>query len=401
MTRLTYQAPGVYVEEIPSARQPIAGVGTNTAAFIGIVADTIYYPVANNNYDPVAARDALKKITVQSPPPTPGAPSETPEAAVARLDGELTNLRATEGTSRNQIRDAERALAAAKALASPAPAAPVAGETEDLTYEDGKPDQGLLTPSTERPYYLKAFNIQVDPTDTKFCTNFTEYTNRFGPFSAFGSGADSSKPLHPGHYALTHAVYGFFKNGGTRCFIARVKSAADLAKALKNFESIDEVALIAAPGPAEKCRIVWNALMDYVEDENRENVFAILDSPSAVGDPNDFDIQKLTTLKPANNPYRGQAKMRPFTFPQIEVVDPAKQLQDIDPSGESRQNTGGGPLSRQAGTWPASMPARTKSAACIRRRRIASCAARSMSSITSASQSRRCSIPRASMSLEP
>ena len=87
----------------------------------------------------------------------------------------------------------------------------------------------------ERPYYLKAFNIEVDPTDTKFCTNFTEYTNRFGPFSAFGSGADSSKPLTLGHHALTHAVYGFFNNGGTRCFVARVKSAADLAKAAKKF----------------------------------------------------------------------------------------------------------------------------------------------------------------------
>jgi phage tail sheath protein FI len=40
MARTTYRAPGVYVEEIPSARQPIAGVGTNTAAFIGIVPDT-------------------------------------------------------------------------------------------------------------------------------------------------------------------------------------------------------------------------------------------------------------------------------------------------------------------------------------------------------------------------
>ena len=55
MARLTYQAPGVYVEEIPSARQPIAGVGTNTAAFIGIVADKIYYPVLEPDYDPVAA----------------------------------------------------------------------------------------------------------------------------------------------------------------------------------------------------------------------------------------------------------------------------------------------------------------------------------------------------------
>ena len=41
----TYLAPGVYVEEVPSAVQPIAGVGTNTAAFIGVVPDEIQYPV--------------------------------------------------------------------------------------------------------------------------------------------------------------------------------------------------------------------------------------------------------------------------------------------------------------------------------------------------------------------
>ena len=35
----TYLAPGVYVEEVPSAAQPIAGVGTNTVGFVGIVPD--------------------------------------------------------------------------------------------------------------------------------------------------------------------------------------------------------------------------------------------------------------------------------------------------------------------------------------------------------------------------
>ena len=34
----TYLSPGVYVEEVPSAVRPIAGVGTSTAA-IGVAAD--------------------------------------------------------------------------------------------------------------------------------------------------------------------------------------------------------------------------------------------------------------------------------------------------------------------------------------------------------------------------
>ena len=35
----TYLTPGVYVEEVPSAVRPIAGVGTSTAGFVGFVAD--------------------------------------------------------------------------------------------------------------------------------------------------------------------------------------------------------------------------------------------------------------------------------------------------------------------------------------------------------------------------
>src|SRR5437762_10976975 len=35
----TYSWPGVYVEEVPSAVKPIAGVGTSTAAFIGLSTD--------------------------------------------------------------------------------------------------------------------------------------------------------------------------------------------------------------------------------------------------------------------------------------------------------------------------------------------------------------------------
>ncbi|MGQ0778514.1 MAG: phage tail sheath family protein [Pseudonocardiales bacterium] len=40
-----YLAPGVYVEEVPSAIKPIAGVGTSTAGFIGEVADNVTTPL--------------------------------------------------------------------------------------------------------------------------------------------------------------------------------------------------------------------------------------------------------------------------------------------------------------------------------------------------------------------
>ena len=52
----TYLAPGVYVEEVPSAAQPIAGVGTNTVGFVGIVPDEIQIPVPNEHYDEYLAQ---------------------------------------------------------------------------------------------------------------------------------------------------------------------------------------------------------------------------------------------------------------------------------------------------------------------------------------------------------
>src|SRR5215475_4828770 len=74
MPRATYLAPGVYVEEIPSAQQPIAGVGTNTVGFIGVVPSVIYYPEPNEDYDPVVARavarlDALRAQASTAPTP--------------------------------------------------------------------------------------------------------------------------------------------------------------------------------------------------------------------------------------------------------------------------------------------------------------------------------------------
>src|SRR5215831_5319774 len=61
MPRATYLAPGVYVEEIPSAQQPIAGVGTNTVGFIGVVPDQILYPEDAPDFDPVVAQAALPR----------------------------------------------------------------------------------------------------------------------------------------------------------------------------------------------------------------------------------------------------------------------------------------------------------------------------------------------------
>ena len=90
--------------------------------------------------------------------------------------------------------------------------------------------------------------------DVKLVTNFTEFKNSFGDF-----GTDAGQSL------LAHAVYGFFLNGGTRCWVTRVlpgegenntvdNSKVSLAAALALLEPIDEIAIVAAPGLSSKAQ---------------------------------------------------------------------------------------------------------------------------------------------------
>ena len=242
-----YPGSGVYVQGIPSVKQPIVGVGTNTVGFLGIVPDEIRYPVPNEDYD-----SALSKRR---------------EEVVPRL---------------------------------------------------------------LRPYRLETFNVTVESGDAKLCTNFTDYTNRFGPFSA-DEELNSGKAMAPWHRALTHAVHGFFKNGGTRCFVARVTSdsAAEIDRALTAFESIDAIAIIAAPGLTGKN--IWSKLKAHCE--KCEDRFAILDGglDDAANGNGELDVT-LLNYDNKNNILPEPNNNAAFYIPWIEVIDPAKQLQDLDPA---------------------------------------------------------------------
>jgi phage tail sheath protein FI len=456
MSSATYLAPGVYVEEVASAQQPIAGVGTNVAGFIGVFGPKIYIPVPNPDYDPVAARAAaqLKDLMDSQATAVPGAPVDPGREAVAaeakaqaiavldksvqRVTGALADLTKKQPPAQQQVdttktalvaaaqtlesvtaalnaatddadRDAKKRdvdvaraaeqkadkahaaaiknlatieqeipqkqqeldelkekLAAAKAQPAPAPAggaeaaegaaagaeAPAAAppaktpskstfiEQEDADFEGVTGGNELLVRSILSPFVLQEFVIPTAALDTKLCTNFTEYVQRFGNFSAYKALADNPDdsperwifgPMHPGHHALTHALNGFFRNGGTKAFVARIDDVDQLDDALEKFRSIDELAIIAAPG-LPKNPTTWEALMDHVEE--RENCFAILDSEQVVNDgtDNDLDIEQLsyTSSGGISEALPRPCKDAAFYFPHIEVIDPAKQLQDSD-----------------------------------------------------------------------
>jgi uncharacterized protein len=212
----TYLSPGVYVEEtLPSAR-PIAGVGTSTGGFVGVVPNTVTMPFR------------------------PG--SDTDRVPVAS-----------------------------------------AGEPQ-------------------------------------FITSWEEFKNSFGDIQA-------------NNKTLALAVYGFFNNGGTSCWVTRVVAVAGITTTLSNtlesFEPIDDIAIVAVPGATSPTQ--HEAIMAHCE--KMKDRFAILDaieSPAAV---EEVAIRGGTAGENGTSPTR-DSEYAAMYFPWIKVFDPVTDsLVNQPPSG--------------------------------------------------------------------
>ncbi len=180
--------------------------------------------------------------------------------------------------------------------------------------------------------------------ETVLITNWSQFVKTFGDFK------DCSEHL-------AHAVYGFFNNGGSRCFIVNVgapEGAAVAAKqvntdkkdekaaapvsvggggrdglyigrdggpgartGLKCMDEVDEIAILLAPGQVSPA--VQDALLSHCE--TRKDRFAILDSPETITG----GVDKLP--KPRDSKYGA------YYFPWIQVYDPDKGNIFVPPSG--------------------------------------------------------------------
>jgi uncharacterized protein len=280
-----YLSPGVYVEEVPSAVKAIAGVSTSTAGFIGLFPDSLVIPVeavTNEPLDPGNGADTtfdLRSYPVQIAGGT----------FQVRVDG-------TPVTATLSNNDATRVSTATLAVA------PAAGTRVTADYQ---------AISTFAP---------IAAGQVRLCTNFTEYKKFFGDFS-----------IDAGHRNLTQAVFGFFNNGGTRCYVARVKTTTEVDAVLLKFEAIDEIALVAAPG------IVDAAVLSSIDTHCRQKTqdrFAIFDSHETVEtagvlDTTLLDPSNASNILPDNSDYAA------LYFPWIQVFDPATKIQN--PAGDGLQ----------------------------------------------------------------
>jgi phage tail sheath protein FI len=185
------------------------------------------------------------------------------------------------------------------------------------------------------------FNVPAAAGVPEFITSWTQYTRRFGDF--IGNDQDNattaaSPAVNAGHRHLSHAVFGFFNNGGTGCYVVRVPTATDLDAALRAFATIDEITMIAAPGLTGTTN--YEALIAHCENENLRDRVVILDpveTDAAFNTGSFAGLQNPTTdptpgLRPRNSTFAA------FYFPWLQVFDPATALM------QSKQNPPGNGL---------------------------------------------------------
>lgn len=184
-------------------------------------------------------------------------------------------------------------------------------------YDPTKATDLTTDPPTNPPSITTTF-APVAANTAKLCTTFSEFKKFFGDFST-----------DAGQKQLAHAVYGFFNNGGSRCYVVRASSSAGFSAALAQFEPVDEIALVAAPGITGDTERA--AMVIHCRQKTKDR-FAIFDCAETVETGGELD---LTLLDPSNtsNVLPDNSDFAAFYFPWIEVFDPVSKIQNPSSSG--------------------------------------------------------------------
>ncbi len=153
----------------------------------------------------------------------------------------------------------------------------------------------------------------------------------------FCSGNPKSTPL-----ALS--VYGFFLNGGSRCFVVNIGANGSIAGSAQPrsgvavLETVDEIAMVACPGASDAKS--FEAVLAHCEKMGDR--VAILDAPVQVDDTRLLlSVATAGASKPADGPMglkprQSDRGFGAFYFPSLQVQDPFSPTFEVvttSPSG--------------------------------------------------------------------
>lgn len=223
-----FQSPGVYVKEVESLVKAIAGVSTSTAGFIGLSTSPSITPGTQKQTDTFTGDGTRKSFELTKAPAKTAPGSYTVKVGA---DSKAATITESGGKYTLELTEAQ---------------APATGETITVEYEVPGP---------------------APAPNAVLCTSFGEFKIKF-PDEVKDTGVWTH---------LAHGVYGFFNNGGGRCYVI---CADTVNNALAELATIDEIALVAAPGKTDNA--TQNALIDHCETQ--DGIFsrvAILDGARA------------------------------------------------------------------------------------------------------------------------
>lgn len=148
---------------------------------------------------------------------------------------------------------------------------------------------------------------------------------------------------------LANAVYGFFLNGGARCYVVNTRADGAIAgkgRGLDALAAIDEIAIVAAPGRTDAAS--YAALLDHAE--GLKDRVCVLDAPAGADDVEALTRAAEVGAAPAAGPApAGEARKKPaglrprdsdggygaFYFPWLrarDAIDPDR-IVTVPPSG--------------------------------------------------------------------
>ena len=151
----------------------------------------------------------------------------------------------------------------------------------------------------------------------------------------FGSPHDpKAGPFMKGAY-LAHAVYGFFHNGGSLCYVVRVgepTGSVAYRTGLDGLGAVDEVTMVCVPDimvlPEDQRADIQNKMVAHCETSGDR--MAILDAPPEMSPP---DILEWRATQ-------GASKFAALYYPWVQVMDPVDNQPVLVP-----------PCGHAAGVW--------------------------------------------------